>query len=172
MNRNLAVDLINYTAPKRKIGRPPAFETEKEFTDAVWDYIDSCKQTGQMPNKAGMRFYLCISHDTWSVYREKFPEAHKEAEDFIENAWVQRLAGTTPTGAIFYLKNAFKEDYRDRHETENTHRMSGFGKDDLDVLLSRLPQEQRDTVYATITTALTGAAVPGGQAQGAGPATQ
>jgi len=30
------------------------------------------------------------------------------------------LAGTTPTGAIFYLKNAFSADYRDRTETDLT----------------------------------------------------
>lgn len=156
--------------PPRR-GRPPIYETEEEFTAMVWEYIDHCKQDREMPNKAGMRFFLRISHDTWSVYRTKFPEAHKEAEDYIENAWVQRLAGTTPTGAIFYLKNAYSQDFRDRQETDNTHHVSGFGKDDLEILLSKLPSEQRDTVYATITAALTGA-IPGGAHEGASASSQ
>jgi len=48
-----------------------------------------------------------ISRDTYNEYKKHFPHAMRAAEGFIENAWVQRLAGTTPTGAIFFLKNAF-----------------------------------------------------------------
>jgi hypothetical protein len=29
---------------------------------------------------------------------------------------VQRLAGTTPTGAIFYLMNAFRDDYQEKSD--------------------------------------------------------
>jgi hypothetical protein len=64
--------------------------------------------------------HLRISRDTYSEYRKKFPDTIKAANDWIENAWVQRLSTTAPTGAIFYLKNAFKEDYRDRTETDVT----------------------------------------------------
>jgi hypothetical protein len=40
----------------------------------------------------------------------------KGVEEMIENAWVQRLGGPNASGAIFYLKNAFRDDYKDRHE--------------------------------------------------------
>jgi len=151
--------------PKRR-GRPPLYETEDEFSAMVWEYIDHCKEAHEMPNKAGMRFFLRISHDTWNVYRTKFPDAHKEAEDYIENQWIQRLAGTTPTGAIFYLKNAFHQDYKDRHENENTntHHFS-LSKDDIGALFAKLPQEQQDALYAILTTALTGGTIPGGSAK-------
>jgi hypothetical protein len=75
-----------------------------------------------MPNKAGLCIWLNIHKDTYNEYKKKptFSDALKGAEMWIENAWVQRLAGNAPTGAIFYLKNAFKEDYKDRSETDIT----------------------------------------------------
>jgi hypothetical protein len=82
-----------------------------------------------MPNKAGLCVFLNISRSTYNEYKKKYPDALKGIEDYIENAWVQRLAGTTPTGAIFYLKNAFSNDYRDRTETDLTtkgEKVQGF----------------------------------------------
>jgi hypothetical protein len=153
-------------APPKKArrGRPPVYETEEEFLAMVWEYIEHCKISHEMPNKAGMRFFLRISHDTWSAYRERFPEAHKEAEDYIENQWVQRLAGTTPTGAIFYLKNAFKDDFRDRHETDATIRPASLTKDDIGAAMDKLPKEQQDALYVQLATALAGGAATGSAA--------
>ena len=83
-----------------------------------------------MPNKAGLCIWLNISRDTYNEYKKsKFPDAIKVAEAYIENSWVQRLASTAPTGAIFYLKNAFSADYRERVETDVTsggERVQGF----------------------------------------------
>src|ERR1035437_6569165 len=110
-------------------GRPPRFESEKELADALVKYFKACSETRDMPNKAGLCVALHISSDTYSEYRKKYPDTIKGADGIIENAWVQRLAGTTPTGAIFYLKNAFKEDYRDRTETDVTsmgEKVQGF----------------------------------------------
>lgn len=73
-----------------------------------------------MPNKAGLCVFLRIDKSTYNDYKQKYPDTIKEVEAVIENAWVQRLRDPGATGAIFYLKNAFKEDYKDRHETDIT----------------------------------------------------
>lgn len=77
-----------------------------------------------MPNKAGLCIWLGIHKDTYNEYKKKsqFSGALKACEAMIENAWVQRLASNAPTGAIFYLKNAFKDDYREKQEVDHTSR--------------------------------------------------
>jgi hypothetical protein len=75
-----------------------------------------------MPNKAGLCIWLGISRDTYNEYKKKpgFSDAIKACEVMIENAWVQRLSSNAPTGAIFYLMNAFKDDYREKQEVDHT----------------------------------------------------
>lgn len=63
---------------------------------------------------------LGISRDTYSEYRKKYPDTIKDTDGHIENAWLQKLTGAGATGPIFYLKNAFKEDYKDKTETDIT----------------------------------------------------
>jgi len=92
-------------------------------------YFENCEKSYTMPNKAGLCVWTHISRDTYCEYRKKYPDTIKAIDDYIENAWVQRLATTSPTGAIFYLKNAFKEDYRDRIEQDVTsggEKVQGF----------------------------------------------
>ena len=102
------------------MARPPKYESDEEFNKAVNAYFKMCEEKRLMPNKAGFCYALKISRDTYNEYKKRFPDALKAIESYIEEAWVQRLAGTTPTGAIFYLKNAFSADYRDRTETDVT----------------------------------------------------
>lgn len=101
-------------------GRPPAFATEQELKDRLIAYAAECDAKKQMPNKAGLCLFLSIDRSTYNDYKKKFPHALNGIERLIENAWVQRLGGPNATGSIFYLKNAFKEDYKDRHETDVT----------------------------------------------------
>jgi hypothetical protein len=102
------------------MARPPKYESDDEFNKAVNAYFEMCTEKRLMPNKAGFCYALKISRDTYNEYKKRFPDALKLIEAYIEEAWVQRLSTTAPTGAIFYLKNAFKEDYRDRTETDLT----------------------------------------------------
>lgn len=101
-------------------GQPPKYGNAIEIHQRILKYFDSCTASHTLPNKAGLCVYLNISRDTYNEYKKKYPDTLKACEHWIENAWVQRLAGTSPTGAIFYLKNAFKEDYKDRQETDIT----------------------------------------------------
>jgi hypothetical protein len=113
------------TKKKNKGGRPAKFKERQQLVDVLTGYFENCDEARQMPNKAGLCLWLNISRDTYNEYKKKpgFSDAIKACEAMIENAWVQRLAGTTPTGAIFYLKNAFSDDYRDR--TEHTGKDGG-----------------------------------------------
>jgi len=108
------------TGQKDRGGRPPKYEDPVVFHDTVIKYFDSCEKSKTLPNKAGLCVFLNISRDTYNEYKKRFPDTLKATEDYIENSWVQRLAGNSPTGAIFYLKNAFKEHYKDKHETDVT----------------------------------------------------
>ncbi len=101
-------------------GRPPKFKTDEKLNIKCKAYFKECISLKEIPSKAGLRVYLDISRETYSEYKDKFVDAIKRAEDLIEKAWVQRLRDAAATGAIFYLKNAFKEDYKDRTETDLT----------------------------------------------------
>jgi len=74
--------------------------------DALAAYVAECGTTKHMPNKAGVCLHLQISRETYNQYKGKYPDAIRRIEEFIENAWVQRLAGPNATGSIFYLKAA------------------------------------------------------------------
>lgn len=109
---------------KNKGGRPPAFTTEAELSLTIEKYLHECKESDpqKIPNKAGFCVYAHIHRDTYNEYKKKeqFSDTLKRLESIIEEAWIQRLSGNSPTGAIFYLKNAFKEDYKDKQETDIT----------------------------------------------------
>lgn len=101
-------------------GAKPKYASAGEIRKATKSYFDTCIKDKQMPNKAGLCVSLKISRDTYNEYKKKYPDTLKGIEAYIENCWVQRLNSNAPTGAIFYLKNAFKDDYRDKHETDIT----------------------------------------------------
>lgn len=133
------------------MSRTPKYKTEKALSDAIDEYFDKCEeQQGKAPNKAGLCIHLDISRETYNQYRTRYPDAIKTADDLIEDWWVDRLAGTTPTGAIFYLKNAFHSDYKDRHENDNTHRFDKLEVDDLRALISVLPEQEQEKYYELI----------------------
>lgn len=94
--------------------------TKASLEKGIAQYLEDCVNKTVIPNKAGLRLHLDISRDTYSEYRKKHPDAIRVADTAIESAWVQRLTSTGATGAIFYLKNAFREDYSDRTETDIT----------------------------------------------------
>ena len=101
-------------------GRPPKYNTDVELYNAVVAYLKDCEEKKKIPNKAGLMLWLDIDRPTYMAYKKKFFNAKRLAELSIESAWVNRLTETGATGAIFYLKNAFKDDYKDRTETDIT----------------------------------------------------
>ncbi len=101
-------------------GRPPKIPNEEVLSSLIENYLKVCDETNTLPNKAGLRYALHLDRTTYNSYKNKYPDTLKRTEDWIEQCWIKRLAGNSPTGAIFYLKNAFKEDYKDRQETDVT----------------------------------------------------
>ncbi len=92
-------------------GRPPSFANPDELYDAAELYFDTCNEAGEIPNKAGLALSLGCSKDTLSVYGkdkgQEFSDAIAKIYSYVENKWLQHLTRSSPTGVIFYLKNAF-----------------------------------------------------------------
>lgn len=107
---------------KPKNGRPVAYENPLEMLYDAQRYFALCEKNKVLPEKAGLALSLGINRDTLLEYskKEKFSGVIKKMNDNIESAWVKRLGSNSPVGAIFYLKNVFKESFKDRTETDLT----------------------------------------------------
>lgn len=106
----------------RKIGRPPQY-TRDSFIAVVKKYLNTPRAQVGIHNKAGLLLALDLSRESWRRYKENpdFSDTIRKAEAQIEDEWVRRLVdGGSASGPIFYLKNAFKEEYKDRQETDIT----------------------------------------------------
>ncbi len=108
--------------PKNKGGRPPKWANVDEMEQIITWYFLDCDERKVKPSKAGLAWALDSDRETLSRYIEKpgFSDAIKNAYRQIERAWVERLGDPGATGAIFYLKNAYSADYRDKTETDIT----------------------------------------------------
>ena len=125
--------------PKKRIGgRPPKYTSPDAMEAKIADYFDSLRIDGDKPDKpptmAGLALALGFA-DRQSLRDYGKDEAYscviKKARMRIENYWESKLAGTSPTGAIFWLKN--HAGYADRQDFE----MSGAIPIMLDKALER-----------------------------------
>lgn len=112
------------------------FDKESELQRVIGVYLDTCRVDKIVPNKSGLCAAIGVSRTTYNEYKKKWPNTIKRVEDLIESIWVQRLNGVSTIGAIFYLKNAFKEDYRDRYDNDITSGGKPLGKPILDAISS------------------------------------
>lgn len=104
-------------------GRPPKFKDIEELDELLSRYFQVCKDDKKIPTKAGMALYLDTTRETLGDYegKEEFSYTIKRAYQLIEEAWNQKLGGNTQVaGSIFYLKNAFHKDYKDKQEVDTT----------------------------------------------------
>ena len=104
------------------MARPPKYKSEEELVVKIDEFFAKCVAEQSLPEKAGLCLHLHIVRDTWNDWRKKpqYSATIKATDLRIESAWVKRLNGQAATGAIFYLKNAFKEEYKDRVDTDIT----------------------------------------------------
>lgn len=109
-------------ATQKKIGRPPKYKKKEEIQKIFEVYAEDCVKNSKILTKAGLLSFLDIDRSNYNRLKKKkeFSNTIRKIELLIEDVWVQRLTQTGATGAIFYLKNAFKEDFRDRNETDIT----------------------------------------------------
>lgn len=102
-------------------GAPPKYANAEDLLFVAMSYFDEvARDKKRIATKAGLCLALDISRDTYSEYRKRFPDAIRRCDMRMETAWTERLAGNGATGAIFYLKNAFHKEYKDRVETDIT----------------------------------------------------
>jgi len=126
------------------------FRNEGELIKRCSEYFEQTIKKNEIPSKAGLRVKLDISRETYSQYKKKYTDTIKKAENLIEKAWVQRLSGSAATGAIFYLKNAFHDDYKDRTSTDIT---SGGEKVGIIFLPQRKQTDELEAPAKTISRA-------------------
>lgn len=100
-----------------------------DYTDDMCDKVIELGREGA--SKAEMSFALGIARSTFALWEQKHPafsEAVKEACDLAQGWWEHNgrkaTFGGVPnfnsTAFIFTMKNRFKEDWRDKVETEHS----------------------------------------------------
>lgn len=103
-----------------------------KYKPSMCDTIRECGKEGM--GKAEMAAEIGIHHSTFKAWQEEHPEFSAAVKDalFLSQAWWEgkgRIAtfdsqGFNATSYIFNMKNRFPEDWRDKHEVENTHDVS------------------------------------------------
>ena len=104
----------------KKRGRPAAYETPEAMQEAVDNYIARCKSDGEPVTLTGGLIALGLnSKQTLSDYEQKdgFSGPVKRFRLAVEAEYERRLHDSSPTGAIFALKNM---GWSDRQELEHT----------------------------------------------------
>ncbi len=103
-----------------KGGRPRKYKTPEELNDKVDEYVAVCKAEEEPITWTGMALHLGFygrqEMDNYQNY-DGFSDTVKRAKAIVQNAYEKRLAGNSPTGAIFALKNM---GWSDKHETAIT----------------------------------------------------
>jgi len=100
-----------------KRGRPAKFKTPEELQKKIIEFFKEHAKNKTMPTKGNLALFLKVGRDCLGDYKKKedFADTIKEAYNIIEDCWVQKLTKHSVAGVIFYLKNAFKKDWRDSH---------------------------------------------------------
>lgn len=110
-----------------KVGRPTKYDPK--FCDRV---IEMGKYGA---SKAEMALTLDValsSFKLWEQQHEEFSAAVKKATELSQGWWervgrqatIGEVEGFNATSFIFNMKNRFKEDWRDKVETDNKHDVS------------------------------------------------
>ena len=103
-------------------GCPAKYNSLEELETLMLEYFSEVKQEKSHPTITGLALKLWVDRQTISDYAKKdmFAPAIKKAKQFILNYTEQLILSKdkfTP-GQIFYLKNNYKNDYRDKIEVE------------------------------------------------------
>ena len=108
-------------------GRPPKYKSAKELQKQIVEYFEHIETSDDLkPTITGLTLFLGFA-DRSSFYdmerdkRAGFSYTIKRARLMIENVYEQLLQHTTPTGAIFALKNMGWDDKQtiDQNITES-----------------------------------------------------
>jgi hypothetical protein len=100
-----------------KEGRPLKFETADDLEKAIEAYFQEMKKSKGIVTISGLAYHLgFVSRQSIYDYkeREEFSYILKRATFFVESCYEEKLSGSSPTGAIFALKNM---GWKDKVET-------------------------------------------------------
>lgn len=110
-------------------GRPPIFESVEQLEQKINEYFDSCQPESfgdqvilNPPTVTGLALFLGFAQRKSLLdykAKEEFCNTIKRAISCVENGYEQRLSSTTPTGAIFALKNM---GWQDKQEIDQINR--------------------------------------------------
>ena len=98
-------------------GRPPHFESSELLEQAIQEYFDNTVEAKGIITITGLAYHLGFeSRQSFYDYEknEQFSYIIKRARLFVESCYEERVNGTSPTGAIFVLKNM---GWKDKTET-------------------------------------------------------
>lgn len=138
-------------------GRPPFYESPEQMEEGINEYfthikgekLQSVLEDGtimeawaRLPEPAtitGLALYLGFN-DRQSLYdyqaKDEFTCIVKKARTIIECEYEKRLAGQSPTGAIFALKNM---GWKDKTEVEHVNERYVFVEKDPDDINEPIP---------------------------------
>lgn len=91
-------------------------QIETELKNKIISYFKNCVESKILPQKAGLLIELGLSREEWSETCKLYPVLATRADHFIEKVWVEKLLESNATGAMFYLKNTFKDLYNEKSE--------------------------------------------------------
>lgn len=138
---------------KKPVGRPPIFKTVEELQLKIDSYFQNCPDKRKImvrvqewkskykvehevdcPTITGLALHLGFC-DRQSFYdykeKEEFSCTIKKARTFIEREY-EKLLQSNPTGAIFALKNFWRTDKQEIHNTgEVTYNINSMSSDEL-----------------------------------------
>jgi hypothetical protein len=103
-------------------GAPRKFKTPDELTKKFTDYMKQCKKSMDFANIAGFCVFCDMTRETYYTYKNNYKEysdAIKKIELELENYTLSNTA-MHPTLKIFYMKNKFSDQYRDKIEYDVT----------------------------------------------------
>ncbi len=99
-----------------------AFKTAEELEQKFRDYIEYCHKEEKLANIAGFCVFCDINRDTYYAQKEYYSDTIKKIEQMLEEEAIN-CKSINDTFKIFYMKNKFSEDYRDRQELSVTQKV-------------------------------------------------
>lgn len=128
-------------------GRPRIIESPEEFEERAAAYFAQCADSGEFLTVTGLALAVGFA-DRQSLYdyqaRPEFSGVVKRARLKVEHDYERRLATSSPTGAIFALKNM---GWSDRQQFEHsgpdggpiqTEQLSNASEEDLKAQIQAL----------------------------------
>jgi hypothetical protein len=112
---------------KRKVGRPPKWDTAKQLIDLINKYFDLTDV--EELTVTGLALAIGTNRETLCQYgkKEKFDDIIKEAKAIVENSYELSLRRNGKAGDIFGLKNFGWKDKTEHDLTSSDKSMSPTG---------------------------------------------